>query len=113
MYNEDYITFPRDNIARLTDLFIKVNKRNGRTQENHLKGARALQSIDYPNMEWRYTGGRPTKEDEIRKYLYDNPSATKAEIRRELGITYPTIRKYYDIIKAEIENKDNEGKNNE
>lgn len=102
MYNEDYITFPRDNIARLTDLFIKENKRNGRPQNIHLQRIRALQNFDYPNKEWINRNGRPiTRDVMIRDYLIENPSATKTDIKRNLGISYTTIAKYYDTMKTE------------
>jgi len=99
-YNENYITFPRDDIEKLTNVSIPANKRNGRKQEVHLKIARATQDILYPNGEWRYRP--PTKENEIRQYLIANPTATKGDIKNDLNISYSTIRKYYDTIKEEI-----------
>ena len=37
MFNEDYVTFPRDDIAKLSILTMPVNKRNWRKQEQHLE----------------------------------------------------------------------------
>lgn len=102
MYNEDYVTFPRDNIARVTNLYIKQNKRNGRKQAVHMQIMRATRDILYPNGEWRNVAGRPTKEIEIRNYMHAHPDATKSDIKKELNISYDTIRKYYDKIKAEL-----------
>ena len=42
MFNEDYVTFPRDDIAKLSGLTMPVNKRNWRKQEDHLRRARAV-----------------------------------------------------------------------
>ena len=46
MFNEDYVTFPRDDIAKLSGLTMPVNKRNWRKQEDHLRRARAVQLVD-------------------------------------------------------------------
>ena len=40
MFNEDYVTFPRDDIARLSGMPMPVNKRNWRKREDHLKRCR-------------------------------------------------------------------------
>ena len=52
MFNEDYVTFPRDDIAKLSGLTMPVNKRNWRKQEEHLGRARAVQAFDDPNGNW-------------------------------------------------------------
>ena len=101
-YNENYITFPRREIARLTNLEMPANKRNGRKQAAHLQRARAVQSVDYPNGEWRNKSGRPPVKEKIKQYLRENPLSSKAQIRNDLGLSYPTIRKYYDIICDEL-----------
>ena len=46
MFNEDYVTFPRDDIAKLSGLTMPVNKRNWRKQSVHLQGARAIQELN-------------------------------------------------------------------
>ena len=48
MFNEDYVTFPRDDIARLSGMPMPVNKRNWRKRIEHL-------CSDY----WRGESGRP------------------------------------------------------
>ena len=45
MFNEDYVTFPRDDIAKLSGLSMPVNKRNWRKQSDHLEIARAMRDI--------------------------------------------------------------------
>ena len=37
---QDYVTFPRDDIAKISGLSMPVNKRNWRKQEQHLRLAR-------------------------------------------------------------------------
>ena len=42
MFNEDYVTFPRDDIAKISGLTMPVNKRNWRKQWEHLQFARGV-----------------------------------------------------------------------
>lgn len=99
-YDKGLFNFTIEDIEKLTDVRIERNKRNGRTQEMHLKGARALQEIYNPN--WREGNGRPNKKNIVEEYLRNNPNAKKSEIKKATGLTYPTIRKYYDEVKKEI-----------
>lgn len=59
-YDERYNTFPLKDIEKLTNIRIERNKRNGRKQEMHLKGARAIRDINNPN--WRDGNGRKPKK---------------------------------------------------
>lgn len=93
MYNEDYITFPRDDIAKLSGLQMPVNKRNGRKQEQHLQIARATRDI--VNENWRKGNGRPSAAATVREYQRQHPAATKAEVIRGTGLSKPTVYKYY------------------
>lgn len=45
MFNEDYVTFPRDDIGKLSGLVMPVNKRNGRKQEQHLTFVRGIREV--------------------------------------------------------------------
>ena len=104
MFNEDYVTFPRDDIARLSGMDMPVNKRNYRKQEDHLKRARAVQNIDYPNGEWRNIKGQPSKKNIIKDFMQNNPQQkNKSVIAKELGISRPTVIKYYDEIVSELQ----------
>ena len=94
MYNDNYIRFPIDSITKLTQIPIEKNKRNGRKQEEHLKRARALLAVDYPNGEWRYKP--PTKEQEIIEWQQLNPNGTKSMCIKETGISKPTVYKYWN-----------------
>ena len=93
MFNEDYVTFPRDDIARLSGLSMPVNKRNGRKQAEHLKRARAVQLVDYPSYEW---AGRPTAQARVQEWRRQHPDGRKAECYRETGLDPKTIRKWWD-----------------
>ncbi len=64
MYNEDYVTFPRDDIAKISGLTMPVNKRNFQKQADHLEIARAIRDIKAKakqkgKKDWREGNGRP------------------------------------------------------
>ena len=105
MFNEDYVTFPRDDIAKISGLSMPVNKRNGRKQADHLKRCRIIQQandmVDGTN--WRAGNGRRSKKDEIAAYMRAHPEVKKkTEIARMLQIDRGTVAKYYDEIVKEI-----------
>lgn len=84
---------PRDQLeSRLQWKYGPSAKRNGRKQAEHLKRAREIQAIDYPNGEWRRTP--PTKRDEIKAYAAAHPDANHSEIARALGVSRPTVIKW-------------------
>ncbi len=105
MYNENYVTFPRNDVAKFSGLSIPANKRNWRKQDEHLQWCRIIQkandSVDGTN--WRSGNGRPDKEQQIREYMQTHPEIKKkTDIARALGIHRNTIAKYYDEIRSEM-----------
>ena len=97
-YSKEYYNFTIADIEKLTDVRIERNKRNGRQQEEHLRRARAVQFVDYPEGEWRNKDGRPvgsgTKEQEVKELLKTHPDASLRELARISGMSRNTIRKY-------------------
>lgn len=93
LYNDDYITFPIDTISSLTNIPIIKNKRNYRTQKKHLQGARAIRDINNEN--WREGNGRKPKKDIVVNWRIDNPNGTKSQCRNETGLSWDTIRKWW------------------
>lgn len=95
-----YATFPRSDIARLTDIEIPPNKRNGQKQADHLEEARAIRDIRQRRKggNWWDGGGRPkgsgTKRDAIRAYTHEHPEASHSAIARALGVSRPTVIKW-------------------
>ena len=94
-YNDSYITYPIDTIVARTDIKIEKNKRNYRKRELHLERARAVQSIDYPDGEWRNKDGRPTAKDKVDQWQKANPTGIKAECIRETGLSKKTVYKWW------------------
>lgn len=97
-YDDKYATFPIRDIEKLSGIQIERNKRNGRRQEEHLKRARAVQGVDYPDGSWINRNGRPvgigTKENLVKEYILTNPEASVTEISKALKISRTTVYKY-------------------
>ena len=90
------VTYPVSSIQNRSGIDIPKNKRNGRPQTVHLARARAVQEIDYPDGEWRKGNGRPAAQEAVQRWRQDNPGGSKKECKDATGLTYPTIRKWWD-----------------
>lgn len=95
-YDDRYMTYPINSISYLTDIRIEKNKRNYRKQEVHLKRARLVQSLDYPEGEWRNKDGRPKKEQIVKEYRKNNPNAKKSQCIKDTGLSKMTVYKWWD-----------------
>lgn len=91
-----YATFPRKDVEKLSGIGVPANKRNGRKQEVHLAGARAIQEINdkFNGTNWRDGNGRKSKRDMVRKYAAEHPEANHSQIARALGVSRPTVIKW-------------------
>ena len=100
IYNDSYSTFPRDDIGKVTGLNMPVNKRNGRKQEQHIRVMNAVRDVLHPDGSWRNKEGRPkgsgTAAAKVREYRGEHPEATVTEVARALGISRPTVYKWWD-----------------
>ena len=97
-YDLRYVTFPRNDIAVVSGIQIKENKRNGRSQEMHMKIMSSIRDTLYPDGSWRNKKGRPagsgTKEQLVLEYIAAHPEDSALEISRALGISRTTVYKY-------------------
>ncbi len=98
-YDERYNTFPLKDIEKLTNIRIERNKRNGRKQEQHLAGARAIQEINdkYNGTNWRDGNGRKPKKDIVQKWQLENPEGTKYQCVKDTGLSKNTVKKWWNI----------------
>ncbi len=85
-------------ISNKTGIPLERAIRHKRKQSEHLKRARALQTVDYPNGEWRNKDGRPvgsgTKEQRVKDWIAAHPDGTPSEAAADLGISRTTFYKY-------------------
>ena len=100
-HNADEQAYRRriDFISAKTGITLVPNKRNGRTQEQHLAGARAIQEINdkYNGTNWRDGNGRKPKKDIVQKWRLEHPNGKKADCIRDTGLTKPTVYKWWNI----------------
>ncbi len=96
MYNEDYVTFPRREIEKLSGIPIPPNKRNYRKQENHMKYMNNLRHFKVEMGECT-NGGRPDKEEEVKDWRKQNPNGRKADCIKETGLAKMTVYKYWEL----------------
>lgn len=94
-HNADEQAYRRriDFISAKTGITLVPNKRNGRTQEKHLMGARAIRDINNPN--WRDGNGRKPKKEIVQKWRLEHPDGKKADCIRDTGLTKPTVYKWW------------------
>ena len=96
-YQESFVTFPRAEIEKISGLDVPSNKRNGRTQRQHMEVMRAIQQVVNPN--WRDNSphsGRKPKKDIVFQWRRDNPDGKKIECSRETGLHINTVYKWWD-----------------
>lgn len=104
MYNENFVTFPRADIAKYSGIPIPPNKRNWRKQDEHLLYIRGVRSVKQSMGDVVSGGGRPDKEHLVREYMISHPEVRKkTEIAEALQINRHTVSKYYDVIRAELD----------
>lgn len=96
-YDVQFATFPINDISRLSGISIEKNKRNGRTQEQHLKLARFARDLNYDKGEsWREGNGRPDKAKIVEEWRTAHPDGKKADCIRDTGLSKPTVYKWWE-----------------
>lgn len=93
MFNEDYVTFPRDDIAKLSGMTMPVNKRNWLKQNQHLYLARRRkEDMKAVGISMKSAEGRPTAEKIVHVWRQKHPDGRKADCHRDTGLDPKTIR---------------------
>lgn len=111
-YDLRYITFPREDISKLTGIPIPERKRNHQSRWTHLQadtweiGGEVVENpckknreeaLNRARAEGKITGrpkGSGTKQKQVLDYFRAHPDATVAQAGKELDISLPTIRKW-------------------
>lgn len=95
-YQESFVTFPREEIEKISGLDVPPNKRNGRPQEQHIKIMNAIRDIEHPDGAWRNKEGRPDKAKIVEEWRTAHPDGKKADCIRDTGLSKPTVYKWWD-----------------
>ena len=95
MYNEKAMLTQRESLENWQGWEYKPIKRNGRKQSEHLRRARAVQGIDYPDGEWRNKQGAPTAEQTVREWQEAHPEGRKTDCARDTGLSRTTVTKWW------------------
>lgn len=95
------ITYPRNSIAYKSGIEIvpqipRREKGKRLKQDVHLRRARAVQVIDYPDGEWRNKDGRPTAETKVREWRAAHPDGKKSACIQDTGLSKPTVYKWWN-----------------
>lgn len=95
-YDKEYYNFKIDDIENLTDVRIERNNRNYQKQKDHLEEARAIRDIRMKRQgrKWDDNNGRKSKEQVVKNYLLEHPTARKVDVIRGTGLSKPTVYKY-------------------
>ena len=94
--------------ARLTRRYIEeqtaipmpANKRNYRSQEQHIKIMNAVRDVLYPNGEWR---GRSSKGQIVAEWRHNYPEGKKIDCSKETGLHINTVYKWWNEPYIEID----------
>lgn len=91
-YNKKYVRWSNKTISERCSIELppSQSRRNGRTQTEHLRRARALrQFASYESV------GRPSKQNLVREWREQHPNGTKAACIRELQLDKKTVYRWW------------------
>jgi hypothetical protein len=101
-YQENYCTFPLDDIKAITGIDIQRNlTRKFRKQKEHLKRAALVRDGLYTD--WTIGKGRNRKQESIFEWRQEHPEGTKYACAKELGISKPTVMRWWDSTAEDIQ----------
>lgn len=95
MYNDKAMLTQRQSLENWQGWDFKPIKRNGRKRADHLRRARAVQAVDFPDGEWRNREGRPSAHQTVQEWQRNHPDGRKADCHRDTGLDPKTIRKWW------------------
>ena len=95
MYNEKAMLTQRERLQDWIGWEYKPIKRNGRTREKHLQGARAIRDINNEN--WRRGNGRPSAQAKVAAWRLEHPNGRKIDCERATGLSRHTVLKWWNL----------------
>ena len=101
MYQENYVTYSRAEVERVSGISVPPNKRNGLKQNQHLYLARRrkedMKAIDLP---MKAPEGRPDKAEIVEEWRKSHPDGKKADCIRDTGLSKPTVYRWWSVGEA-------------
>ena len=104
MYNEDYVTFPRADIEKISGIPVPPNKRNGRKQKAHIRYMNNIRSFKVEEGETT-NGGRPKGSTDkkprrscckiVQDYRNQHPGASPADCVIDTGLSQSTVYRWW------------------
>ena len=94
-YDLRYATFPLDSIEKLSGAIIQRNKRNGRSQADHLKLARFVRDEINGSKDWNKKGGRPSKASIVHEFRVLHPDLKQSDCVRATGLSKATVSRHW------------------
>ena len=96
-YDEKYVTFPINDIEKITGIAIPRNKRNGRTQQQHIKMVNAMRIMkrDMLGEDEYKNNGRPTAQAKVQEWRVAHPEGRKADCVRDTGLDNKTVYNWW------------------
>lgn len=100
MYQENYVTYSRAEVERVSGISVPPNKRNGRKQDKHLQLARGIRELKSSMGEAVSGGGRPDKAKIVEEWRKSHPDGKKADCIRDTGLSKPTVYRWWSVGEA-------------
>lgn len=95
-FDDRYCTFPIKDIEAISGIAIPKNKRNGRTQSDHIRLMNFVRDELNNNSTWNKVGnGRKSKQDIVQEWKKLNPEGSKYRCIKETGLSKPTVYKWW------------------
>lgn len=96
-YDERYVTFPINDIEKITGIAIPRNKRNGRKQQQHIKMVNAMRIMkrDMLGEDEYKNNGRPDKSAIVHEWRLAHPEGRKVDCIRETGLDKKTVYRWW------------------
>ena len=99
MYNERAYEMRREVIEEYFGWEFKPIKRNGRKQRDHIVVMNKMKEVKKllgEDMKEGRPKGSGEKKAVVQKWQNTHPDGTKKQCKDETGLTYPTIRKWWN-----------------
>ena len=99
--DEGFFTYPVNSIAYKSGIKVEKNDRKKQKREWHLEDMRTKKvNMKRRGQAFKNPEGRPkgsgTAEQKVKEWRRNNPEGTKSQCKEDTGLTYPTIRKWWD-----------------